>query len=124
MLLNMYVFQYPAGLYAFSGNADRSRSASMASGTHYVRIYNYLLRRYRHQCTGRSRYHSDSGAGAVPFGKGTGAAAADHPESASANQPEAENRGYPDDHDGQPHQLRQGNRRVDSAGVRQRNPGV
>ena len=45
-------------------------------------------------------------------------------ESAPANQPEAENRGYPDDHDGQPHQLRQGNRRVDSAGVRQQNPGV
>ena len=40
------------------------------------------------------------------------------------NQPEAENRGYPDDHDGQPHQLRQGNRRVDSAGIRQQNPGV
>ena len=58
------------------------------------------------------------------FGKGTGATAADHSESASANQPEAENRGYPDDHDGQPHQLRQGNRRVDSAGVRQQNPGV
>ena len=56
-----------------------------------VRIYNYLLRRYRHQCTGRSGYHADSGAGAVPFGKGTGAAAADHSESAPANQPEAEN---------------------------------
>lgn len=51
-------------------------------------------------------------------------AAADHSESAPANQPEAENRGYPDDHDGQPHQLRQGNRCTDSAGVRQQNPGV
>ena len=60
----------------------------------------------------------------VPFGKGTGAAAADHSESAPANQPEAENRGYPDDHDGQSYQLRQGNRRIDSAGVRQQNPGV
>ena len=56
--------------------------------------------------------------------KGTGAAAADHSESASANQPEAENRWYPDDHDGQPHQLRQGKRCTDSAGVRQQNPGV
>ena len=45
-------------------------------------------------------------------------------ESAPENQPEAENRGYPDDHDGQPHQLRQENRRVDSAGIRQQNPGV
>ena len=54
----------------------------------------------------------------------TGAAAADHSESASANQPEAENRWYPDDHDGQPHQLRQGKRCTDSAGVRQQNPGV
>ena len=59
-----------------------------------------------------------------PFGKGSGAAAADHSESAPANQPEAENRWYPDDHDGQPHQLRQGNRCTDSAGVRQQNPGV
>lgn len=42
----------------------------MASGTHYVRIYNYLLWRYRHQCTGRSGYHADSGAGAVPSAKG------------------------------------------------------
>ena len=52
------------------------------------------------------------------------AAAPDHSESAPANQPEAENRWYPDDHDGQPHQLRQGNRCTDSAGVRQQNPGV
>lgn len=31
---------------------------------------------------------------------------------------------YPDDHDGQSYQLRQGNRCTDSAGVRQQNPGV
>ena len=115
---------YPVGLHPFPWDADRSRSASMASGTHYVRIYNYLLRRYRHQCTGSGGHHPDSGAGAVSFRKRTGAAAADHPESAPANQPEAENRGYPDDHDGQPHQLRQGNRCTDSADVRQQNPGV
>ena len=36
---------YPAGLYAFSGNADSSRFASMARGAHVVRIYSYLLRR-------------------------------------------------------------------------------
>ena len=89
-----------------------------------VRIYNYLLRRYRHQCTGRSGYHADSGAGAISFRKRSGTAFADRAEGPAADQPETENRGYPADHDGQPHQLRKANRHADSAGVRQQNPGV
>ena len=43
------------------------------------------------KCTGGGRHHPDSGAGAVPVCKGSGAAFADCAESPAADQPQAEN---------------------------------
>ena len=43
---------------------------------------------------------------------------------AAADQPEAENRGYPTDHDRQPHQLRKADQQPDSAGIRKTPEGV
>ena len=59
------------------------------------------------------------GASAVPVRKGSGTAFADGAESPSADQPEVENRGYPADHDRQPHQLRTADRQPDSGCLRQ-----
>ena len=43
------------------------------------------------QCTGSSRHHPDSRAGAVPFGKGSGTAFADRAEGPAADKPEIKN---------------------------------
>ncbi len=56
--------------------------------------------------------------------KGSGTAFADGAEGPAADQPEAENRGHPADHDRQPHQLRTADRQSDSACLRQQDQGV
>ena len=76
-----------------------------------------------HQRTGGGRRCPDSGAGAVPFRKGSGTAFADGAEGPAADQPEIENRGHPADHDRQPHQLRKADQQPDSAGIRKASEG-
>ena len=49
---------------------------------------------------------------------------ADGAEGPAADQPEAENRGYPADYDGQPHQLWKADQQSDSAGIRKTPEGV
>ena len=56
--------------------------------------------------------------------KGSGTAFADRPKSPAADQPQAENRRHPADHDRQPHQLWKTNQRSDPTGIRKALEGV
>ena len=67
---------------------------------------------------------TDSDASAVPLCQRSGTALADDWQSSAADKPQAENRGYPADHDRQPHQLWKANQQSDSAGIRKASESI